>query len=115
MTESSCIFCKIVSKQIPAAIIAENDQVLVIKDLHPKAPTHYLIIPKIHVQDVQSLLANQLPQTAALFGMAQELSCKADPKNPQHFRLVINSGYNAGQRVFHLHMHYLVGSIDGEV
>lgn len=115
MIQDACIFCKIIAKQLSAKIVAENDHVMVIKDLHPKAPIHYLIIPKDHVQDVQSLTAQQLPHTAEMFAMAQELSRMEDPQNPQDFRLVVNSGYNAGQRVFHLHMHYLVGRIEGEV
>jgi histidine triad (HIT) family protein len=108
MMSPDCIFCKIITHQIPAAIIAENGDVIVIKDIHPKAPTHLLIIPKKHIQDIQNLAAADLSLSQSMIAMAQELS-KAN--NNQDFRLVVNSGKNAGQKVFHLHMHYLAGEI----
>jgi len=105
----NCIFCKINARKIPAAVVAENDQVFVIKDINPKAPLHYLIIPKKHVVDMQSLQADELPLIAEMSAMAQQLS-KTDAAH-HDFRIVINNGHAAGQRVFHLHMHYLAGNI----
>jgi len=114
MTQS-CIFCKIITKQVPTQVIAENDTTLVIKDINPKAPIHYLIIPKKHVQDIQTMQQAD----AELFGdialMAQYLSHNAGQENPQAFRLVMNNGQAAGQRVFHMHMHYLSGSLSTEL
>jgi histidine triad (HIT) family protein len=105
MAENNCIFCKIIARQIPATIVAENDDVIAIKDINPKAPTHLLIIPKKHIQDVQSIGVEDMYLTQYMFNLAQEIW----NKDKQDFRLVINSGKNAGQVVFHLHMHYLAG------
>lgn len=101
------IFSKIIAREIPAKIIAENNDVIVIQDIAPKAPIHYLIIPKLEVRDIQSMGPEQLIAAAHLFAMAQELS-RTIP-GAEHFRIVINNGERAGQRVFHLHLHFLAG------
>jgi len=102
-----CIFCKIISGEIPAEKIAENDSLIVIKDITPKAPVHFLIIPKKHIKDLVSLEKAD----AALLGevglMAKELSKKLS--GSQAFQLVTNCGADAGQSVFHLHFHFLSG------
>ncbi len=97
-----CIFCKVVEQELPSEIIAENDKVLVIKDISPKASIHYLIITKEHYNDLQS--AQECGVACSLMKMARYLG-----KEHPHYRLVINNGYEAGQRVFHLHMHFLAG------
>lgn len=101
------IFSKIIAREVPAKIVAENEDVIVIEDIAPKAPIHYLIIPKIEVRDIQSMTPDELPIAGKLFAMAQQLS-KTVP-GASHFRIVINSGERAGQRVFHLHLHFLAG------
>ena len=106
MSVADCIFCKIIARQITTIPVAENNDVIVIKDISPKAPTHLLIIPKKHIQDIQNFAAADLPLAQSMFAMAQELS---KTNGNQDFRLVVNSGKNAGQKVFHLHMHYLAG------
>ena len=104
---AECLFCKIIDRTIPAVIVAENDHVIVIQDRAPKAPVHYLIIPKKHVADIVSLSASDLSLGQAMFSMAQQLS-KALPGNGD-FRFIINNGSGAGQSVFHLHGHFLAG------
>jgi histidine triad (HIT) family protein len=99
---NDCIFCKIIAKQIPSSIIAETDDIIVIKDIAPKAPVHYLILPKKHIQDIQSLERMDCCLMSRMMRMAQQLS-----KKTGDFRVLINSGKNAGQKVFHLHMHFL--------
>lgn len=105
--ETNCIFCKIINKEVPASIVTETDEVLVMKDLHPKTSIHYLIIPKKHIKDIQSFEKEDHCLAAKLIFMAQKLS-KEIPGTSE-FRLIVNSGYSAGQRVFHLHIHFLAG------
>lgn len=109
----TCIFCNILARKVPAPFVAETDDVFVIKDIHPKAPVHYLIIPKKHVVDIQSLQGDDIELVAKMAAMAQKLS--QESAEHKDFKLLINSGYSAGQRVFHLHMHYLAGGLQGEV
>lgn len=101
-----CIFCKIITRQIPATIALENDDIIVINDIAPKAPIHYLIIPKKHVQDIQTFKREDLFFGSKMFEMAQQLSKKHDDAD---FRFIVNSGKNAGQHVFHMHAHFLAG------
>lgn len=102
---SDCIFCKIITRQIPTTIVAENDDIIVINDIAPKAPIHFLIIPKKHVVDIQNFKREDLFFGAKMFEMAQQL---AKEKNTD-FRFIINSGKKAGQKVFHIHGHFLAG------
>ena len=104
---SSCIFCKIIAKQIPSTIITENDQVIVIKDIYPKAPIHYLIIPKKHIVDIAAFEAGDADLAASMLMMAKELTIMLD--GSKAFKLLVNNGADAGQMVFHSHMHFLAG------
>lgn len=108
-----CIFCKIIARQLPASIVAEDETCIVIKDIHPKASIHYLIIPKKHVQDLQSLATEEIALVSHLAAMAQRLY--QENGEQKAFKLMMNNGYDAGQRVFHLHMHYLAGTMHGHV
>jgi histidine triad (HIT) family protein len=102
-----CVFCKIIAGELPAKIIAQNDTIIVIKDIAPKAPIHYLIIPKKHIVDIRAFdeMDHELGSQITL--MAQQLSrtLKSCP-----FKLVVSSGQEVGQCVFHLHAHFLSGS-----
>lgn len=102
-----CIFCKIIARQILSTVIAENDDIIVIKDIHPKAPIHYLIMPKKHIKDIQSFERGDCCLGSKMLLMAQKLS--QEIPEAADFKLVINSGYKAGQRVFHVHTHFLAG------
>ena len=105
---TQCIFCSIIARTVPAHIIAETEDILVIQDIAPKASIHYLIIPKKHIKDVQSFGPGDCCLAGKIIKMAQKLSL--DIPGAQDFRLVFNNGYNAGQRVFHVHAHFLAGS-----
>jgi len=102
-----CIFCKIIARELPAEIVAEDDEVLVIADRAPKAPVHYLIIPKKHIADLRSLEKADAALVGTVALMAQQLAGKLSGSGS--FRLVTNNGADAGQSVYHLHFHFLSG------
>jgi histidine triad (HIT) family protein len=104
---ADCIFCSIIAGKTPSTKIAENENIIVIKDIAPKAPIHYLIIPKKHMADIQSLDKDDTLLAGQMIMMAKELA--KDLPEPGAFRLVINSGADVGQCVFHLHIHFLAG------
>ncbi|MFT5171190.1 MAG: histidine triad (HIT) family protein [Candidatus Marinamargulisbacteria bacterium] len=103
----TCIFCKIVAKEISAEIIYEDDQVMAIKDVNPQAPVHALVIPKKHIENVL-----ELSNSTHLF--QHILDAVKDVAHTQQidgsgFRLVTNTGENGGQTVKHLHFHVFGG------
>ncbi len=98
-----CIFCSIIEKKISANVVAETENVLAFNDINPMAPKHILIIPKIHVANVNELTKDHADILIEMMILAKELGQGAG------YRLVINNGEDAGQTVFHLHMHLLSG------
>jgi len=107
MPSEFCIFCEIIRGTIPATKVYENEHVIVIKDIAPKAPVHLLIIPKVHVPDVASFTKDQSDFAAAALLVTAEL--KKHLSGTQSFRIVSNTGTDAGQSVFHVHFHFLSG------
>jgi|AntAceMinimDraft_18_1070375.scaffolds.fasta_scaffold00555_15 histidine triad (HIT) family protein len=101
-----CIFCKIIKGDVPAERVAETDELIAIKDINPKAPHHYLIIPKKHIVDLRSFQEEDMALGGKMFSLAQKIS---KDLGDIAFRLVISNGYDAGQRIDHLHMHFLAG------
>ena len=108
MTTTDCLFCKLRDGVIPATITYQDDQVLAFADLKPQAPLHELVIPKKHL----ATLAEAGSEDAALLGQLMFVGAKrARDKGfaDSGFRVVMNSGRNAGQTVFHIHLHVLGG------
>lgn len=105
---SDCIFCKIIAREIPAEIVFEDDNILVFKDIHPKAPTHLLIVPKHHVESLASLSEKDSELAAHLMLSLPRIAKQVGLKG---FRTVINTGAEGGQVVFHLHAHLLGGKL----
>jgi histidine triad (HIT) family protein len=105
---SACLFCKIVDRTIQSTIVHEDEHVLAFQDIHPQAPVHILVIPKRHVQSVQELepgnggLAGHLLQACVKLAKEKGIA-------ESGYRIVTNSGPQAGQTVFHLHFHLLGG------
>jgi histidine triad (HIT) family protein len=105
-----CLFCKIVSGDIPAKWVLENPHVIAFHDIHPQAPVHVLVIPRRHVVGVHEAT----PADASLLGqvmlagrdVAEKLGLAEDG-----YRLVMNNGANAGQSVLHMHLHVLGGRV----
>ena len=103
-----CIFCQIVAKTQPADIVYADDEVLVFKDIHPKAPIHVLLIPKLHIATVNDLEDEHIPLMGKLFMTAKRLAIQWDIA-AQGYRLTVNVGRGGGQIIDHLHMHLLSG------
>lgn len=105
-----CIFCKIILGIIPAQKIYESSDIIVIKDISPKAPIHYLIIPKKHIANIQSCEKNDQSILGNILLTAQTISQQISQSC--EFKLVSNNGKSVGQSVFHIHFHFLSGGGD---
>ena len=105
--QEDTIFAKIIRREIPADIVYETDRVLAFNDISPQAPIHILIIPKKAMRDVSSVKDADAEIVGELFLAARDLVQKLGIKGG--YRLVVNNGPQAGQAVFHLHMHLLAG------
>ena len=105
---SDCLFCKIVNRQIPASVVYEDDRVLAFNDINPQAPTHVLVIPKRHVASLDELgpdddaIVGEMVRRAA--AIARERGITAGG-----YRTVFNTNRDAGQTVFHIHLHLIGG------
>ncbi len=105
---ADCLFCKIIKKEIPSNIIYEDDLMIAFDDINPKAPIHKLIIPKEHIETINDLT----PENNVLIGkMTQTAKNLAKKFNIDEtgYRLVFNCNANAGQEVYHIHLHLLGG------
>ena len=102
----SCLFCRIVRREIPAAVIREDEHTLAFRDIDPKAPTHVLVIPKAHVASLNDVSDPAL--VGRLILAAKEIAAEEGIAD-SGYRTVINAGADAGQSVFHVHLHLLGG------
>lgn len=107
MTDS-CIFCKILSKEVKAEIVYHDEQATAFRDMHPVAPTHILIIPNKHIESVGTLEGEDEQLMGHLFTVARKLA-EEEGISTGGYRLITNTGANGGQTVFHLHMHLIGG------
>ncbi|MGW6461063.1 histidine triad nucleotide-binding protein [Streptomyces sp. NPDC055078] len=106
--QTDCLFCKIVSGDVPATVVRETETVVAFRDINPQAPTHVLVIPRAHYPDAASLAA-AAPQLAAdVLRVAGEVAEQEKTAEPG-YRIVFNTGSGAGQTVFHAHAHLLGG------
>jgi histidine triad (HIT) family protein len=104
----ACLFCKIVNREIPAAIVYEDDQVVAFNDINPQSPIHILIVPKRHVATVNDLEPGDDQLAGALVRRAAALAAERGLADGG-YRLVFNTNRDAGQTVFHIHLHLLGG------
>ncbi|MFZ5817701.1 MAG: histidine triad nucleotide-binding protein [Bacillota bacterium] len=109
-----CIFCKIVAGQIPSAKVYEDDQVLAFRDINPQAPVHLLVIPKKHLASVSELSSEDSAMLGHVFAAIQQVA-RSEGIAESGYRVVTNTGKDAGQVVFHLHFHVLGGRPLGPV
>ena len=105
--DPSCVFCKIVRRDIPADEVLRDEHVVAFRDLDPVAPTHVLIVPTTHVSHLGDFAAlDHAEASARLLGAAAEVGARFGPRG---YRVVTNVGPDAGQEVNHLHLHVLAG------
>ena len=103
-----CIFCKIIKKEMPAKIVAEDELSLAFEDINPQAPVHILIIPKKHYSSLIDIPEEERSLLGHLIIKAREIA-KEKGLEKTGYRLVLNTGKDAGQAVFHIHLHLLGG------
>ena len=103
---NDCLFCKFVSHEFKTEIIFENESILAFNDINPQAPTHILIIPKKHISSINELKKEDKNIMGELLFAAKEIAKKY---HLETYRLVINTGEDAGQSVFHIHLHLMSG------
>ena len=105
---ADCLFCKVVAGQVPATVVFQNDHVVAFKDITPRAPTHVLIVPRRHLATLNELspgddaLVGEMVRAAAAIAKEQGLAERG-------YRTVFNCNADAGQTVFHIHLHLLGG------
>lgn len=102
-----CVFCKIISGDIPSSKVYEDEWVVAFKDLEPQAPVHVLIVPKEHIASAAEITAENSFLIAKVFESAAKIAKEMDLKDG--FRIVNNCGEKAGQSVMHIHFHMMAG------
>jgi len=105
---NNCLFCRISAKKIPANIIYEDSEAVAFEDINPQAPVHVLIIPKKHISTVLEINPEDNALIGHLFRVAAEIA-KEKGIEKSGFRLLMNTNSDAGQTVFHIHLHLLGG------
>jgi len=105
---TDCVFCKIIAGDIPARRIRENEHVLVIEDIAPKAPVHYLVIPKVHLKSMHNITYEHKEFLWQILIMGRDLA--KNLSGSQAFNFISNNGADAGQSVFHMHWHFVSGA-----
>ena len=108
MAHDDCVFCQVFEKKLPGKIEYEDDDLAVIWDIKPQAPTHLLVIPKEHIAGISEVADEDSGLLCKMMLIAREMA-KNLHLEEQGFRLVLNEGRDAGQSIFHLHMHLLSG------
>lgn len=105
---SDCSFCKIAAKEVPVTIRYETDDLAAFDDIHPKAPTHVLVVPKRHIESVNALTPADASLVGQLVLAARAIAAEAGIAE-RGYKLVVNCGTEGGQVVPHLHLHLLGG------
>ena len=104
---SNCLFCKIIAGQIPSTKVYEDETVFAFRDIAPQAPTHILVVPKVHMDDCNAITADKSAVVAHIFEVIPQIAKEEGLTNG--YRVVSNCGPDAGQTVPHLHFHILGG------
>ncbi len=105
---SNCLFCKIFKKEISSKIVYEDSEIMAFEDINPQAPVHILIIPAKHIESINDIKEEDKELIGKMFLIAKKLA-KEKGVSESGFRTVFNTGKDAGQAVFHIHLHLLGG------
>jgi histidine triad (HIT) family protein len=105
---ADCLFCRIIAGEIPSTMVHEDDMVVAIRDIAPRAPTHVLVIPRTHIASVADLTGTDGPLLGRILSAAASIA-RAEGIAERGYRLVVNAGPDGGQTVDHLHVHLLGG------
>ena len=108
MKAEGCVFCQIINKEIPAAVVYEDDLILAFKDINPQAPVHVLLIPKDHFASLNDMPDEKKDIIGHIFTKARDIAAEMGIKE-RGYRIVLNTGPESGQDVFHIHYHLLGG------
>ena len=108
MSSADCLFCKISAGDVPTDLVYESNEAIAFRDINPQAPTHVLIIPRQHIETINDLGPDDSALVGNLFLVAQKLA-RDEGIAENGFRVVMNCNADAGQTVFHLHLHLLGG------
>jgi histidine triad (HIT) family protein len=109
---NDCIFCKIADKKLPAQILFENERIVAFRDIRPQAPTHILVIPRRHIPTVNDLIPDDAQLIGEMCYVAQQMAL-GEGIDQSGYRLIMNCNRDAGQEVFHIHLHLLGGRCMG--
>jgi len=112
MSRMSCLFCRIISGEIPASKVYEDDRVVAFNDINPQAPMHVLVVPREHVATVNDLVEGHDALVGAMLRRAAAIA-RERGYDGSGYRTVFNCNAQAGQSVFHLHLHVLGGRAMG--
>ena len=104
---SDCLFCKIIAGTIPAKLVHQDDRAVAFRDINPQAPTHILIVPREHIASINDVGDEHAATVGHLHIVAKNLA--RSEQLTDGYRLVFNTGVNAGQTVHHIHLHLLGG------
>jgi histidine triad (HIT) family protein len=108
VANEDCLFCKILSGDIPADVIYESDTAIAFRDINPKAPTHVLIIPRRHISTINDIGEDDQEVVGSLYLAAKAIAAEEGFAD-EGYRAVMNCNAGAGQTVFHIHLHLLGG------
>ena len=108
MSDPGCLFCRIAAREVPAEVLRESDRVIAVRDIDPQAPTHVLLMPKEHIESLADIEDHHGAMLADIAQSATHLA-RTEGIDASGWRLVSNTGPDAGQVIFHLHFHLLGG------
>jgi histidine triad (HIT) family protein len=109
--DDHCIFCKIIAGQIPCKKVYEDDEIFAFHDINPAAPVHFLMVPKAHIESLNHLHSEHAELLGRMLALAPQLAAEQGCRTGREggFRVIVNTGLDGGQEVFHLHVHVMGG------